>query len=106
MTSRIMELRHWRLMATAALLVFCSLWVVAVPTLQDEEEDSTRRIWNKKFQQARDRARPTHARGNTLPGELVGVTIWRLSEATADDDQSPPTAERATVDTPFHEGER
>jgi hypothetical protein len=33
--------------------------------------------------------------------ELIGVTIWRLRE-----DQSKPTAERATADTQFDEGER
>jgi hypothetical protein len=36
-----------------------------------------------------------------VKGELIGVTIWRLR-----DDQGKPTAERATADTLFAEGER
>lgn len=106
MICRMMVLRHWRLLATTALLGFCSLWVVAVPASQHKEEDATRRIWNKRFREARDRTQPKRVQKTAPGGELVGVTIWRLSETTTDDNQNPPTAERATVDTPFREGER
>jgi hypothetical protein len=89
-------------MATAVLLVFCSLWAIAVPSLQGEEEDNTRRIWNKRFREARGRIRSKRPRVTEVNGELIGFTIWRLRETN----QSEPIAERATADTLFLEGEQ
>ncbi len=68
---------------------------------QRDIEDITRRIWNKRFREARDRAgvrRPGKAAVNE---ELIGVTIWRLR-----DTQDDLMAERAAADTLFTEGER
>jgi hypothetical protein len=101
MICRMKVLSRSRLMATAMLLVFCSLWAIAVPSLQDEEEDNTRRIWNKRFREARDRVRNKRPRVTEVDGELIGLTIWRLRETN----QSEPKAERVTADTLFLEGE-
>jgi hypothetical protein len=94
-------LRRWRRMAIAALLGLSSLWAVAGPSPQSEPEDRTRRIWNKRFREARDRAGARRPGGAALKWELIGVTIWRIR-----DDQDKSTAERATADTLFAEGER
>lgn len=101
MTCRMNALRCQPRMVMAALLVLCSLWTVAAPSTQGELEDSTRRIWNKRFREARDRTGARRLRRTDEKGELVGVTIWRLP-----DDEDKPTAERATADTLFIEGER
>jgi hypothetical protein len=101
MICRMLVFRYLRLMAAAALFVFCGLWVVAVPSQQDEEEDITRRIWNKRFREARDRVRIRRHGGSIAEGELIGFTIWRLRETN----QSLPIAERAKADALFSEGE-
>ena len=101
MTRRMRVFRRWRRMTIAALLGLCSLWAVAGPSPQSEPEDGTRRIWNKRFQEARGRTGARRPGRTAANGELIGVTIWRLSE-----DQDKPTAERATADTLFTEGER
>jgi hypothetical protein len=102
MTCRMKVLRRCWLMATAVLLVFCSLWAIAVPSLQGEEDDNTRRIWNKRFREARGRVRNKRPGVTKADGELIGFTIWRLREAN----QSEPIVERATADTRFLEGEQ
>jgi hypothetical protein len=101
MTCRMLVLRYWRLIATAILLGFCGLWAIAVPSVQDEEEDNTRRIWNKRFRDARDRVRAKRPGGTALEEELIGLTIWRLRETN----QDHLIAERATADSLFNEGE-
>jgi hypothetical protein len=101
MTCRILVLRYWRLTVTVILLGFCGLWAIAIPSLQDEEEDNTRRIWNKRFRDARTRVRARRLRGTAVEGELVGFTIWRLREINHDN----LIAERATADSLFSEGE-
>jgi hypothetical protein len=101
MTCRLKVLRRRRRITITALLVLCSMWAVAGPSPQGEPEDRTRRIWNKSFREARDRTVARRPRGTAVKGELIGVTIWRLG-----DDQDKPTAERATADTSFTEGER
>jgi hypothetical protein len=101
MTCRLKVLRRRRRITITALLVLCSMWAVAGPSPQGEPEDRTRRIWNKSFREARDRTIARRPRGTAVKGELIGVTIWRLG-----DDQDKPTAERATADTSFTEGER
>ena len=101
MTCRLKVLGRWRRITITALLVLCSMWVVAGPSPQSEPEDSTRRIWNKRFREARDLSAARRPKGTAVKGELIGVTIWRLG-----DDQDKPTAERATADTSFTEGER
>jgi Domain of unknown function (DUF4384) len=101
MTCEMRVLGHWRRMAIATLLGLCSLWAVAGSLPQGESEDSTRRIWKKRFREARVHTRARRPRGTALKGDLIGVTIWRLRE-----DQNKPTAERATADTLFNEGER
>jgi hypothetical protein len=87
----------------AATLGLCSLCAAAGPSPQNEPEDNTRRVWNKMFREARIRAgaEARRLRRTAVKGELIGVTIWRLR-----DDQDEPTAERATADTLFTEGER
>jgi len=85
----------------ASLLGLCSLWAAAYSFPKNEPEDSTRRIWKKRFQNARARTSLRRPRGTATNGDLIGVTIWRLRE-----DQKKLTAERATTDTLFNDGER
>src|SRR5215475_992204 len=125
MACRMIVSANWRLVATVVLLGLCSLLAIAVPSQQDEEEDGTRRIWNKRFLDARARAarrpgRPaygtTTSPAGALDGELIGVTVWRLRNATASDDKNRPRllvqkdglqliAARVAADTPFSEGQ-
>ncbi len=105
----IKSMPHWT--ALTLLLSLCSLPVLAVPSPQ-EEDDGTRRLWNKQFEAARAKAKnakptakpPTTetkqqaaAKPETKPGapsaeavdgELIGITIWRLRAAAPGDDQS------------------
>jgi hypothetical protein len=101
MTCKMKVLRCWRRMVIAALLGLCSLWAVAYSSPQSESEDGTRRIWKKKFREARAHIRSSPPRRTTVKGELIGVTIWRLH-----DDQNKLMAERATADTIFNQGDR
>jgi hypothetical protein len=101
MSRGIKVLRLWRRITFVALLGLCSLWAIAGSLPQSEPEDSTRRIWNKRFREARARASARRAGKPVVNGNLLGVTIWRIG-----DDQDKPTAERATADTVFTEGER
>ena len=101
MTYKMTVSNHWWRMTMATMLCLCCLCAVASPLPQREPEDSTRRIWNKMFREARNRASARRPRGTSVKGELMGVTIWRLRG-----DQDKPIAERATADTFFTEGER
>jgi hypothetical protein len=101
MTCGINVSNRWRRMTIAAMLGLCSLCAAAGPSPQSKPEDNTRRVWNKMFREARDSAGPRRPRGTAVKKGLIGVTIWRLS-----DDQDRPTAERATANTLFTEGER
>ena len=98
----------WR--ALSLLLISCALLAAAMPSPQ-EEEDETRRLWNKQFLEAREEAKkpkpsaqaptaktkpqatvkpmtkPVAAGGEIVDGELIGVTIWRLRRAVAGADQ-------------------
>jgi hypothetical protein len=127
---------RWR--ALSLLLTSCALLAAAMPAPQ-EEDDATRRLWNKQFLKAREEAkkpkpnaqaktakpkRPATAKpkakpgavgDETVDGELIGVTIWRLRPASAGDNQTlvqkngeapgQYALERVTVDTPFKEGQ-
>jgi hypothetical protein len=139
MSCRMIVSANWRLVAAVILLGLCSLLAIAIPSPQDEDEDSNRRIWNKRFQEARARAArragklanattsspttsrevgvstvtaPTASPAGAVDGELIGVTVWRLRNATASDDQNRPRllvqkdgrqliADRVAADTPF-----
>ena len=145
MACRMKVSANWRLVATVVLIGLCSLLAIAIPSRQDEEEDGTRRIWNKRFQEARARAArrlgkltnaptssqatsrdvgvstvtaPTASPAGVVDGELIGVTVWRLRNTTASDDQNRPRllvqkdgqvsqliAARVAADTPFSEGQ-
>ncbi|HKX26109.1 MAG TPA: hypothetical protein VJ302_00320 [Blastocatellia bacterium] len=83
----------------------------------DGEEDTQRRIWDRKFLESREQGgaktrpkkRPAAAPSVKLTsteGELVGVTIWRLKEGAGNDDQGKEVFERAQADTAFSAGER
>jgi len=98
----------WR--ALSLLLISCALLAAAMPSPQ-EEEDETRRLWNKQFLKAREEAKnpkpsaqaptakmkspatvkpmtkPVAAGGEMVDGELIGVTIWRLRRAVTGDDR-------------------
>lgn len=106
MTCKMNVSNRWRRMTIAAMLGLCSLCAAAVPSPQSKPpqsklEDNTRRVWNKMFREARGSAGARRPRGTAAKKGLIGVTIWRLR-----DDQDRPTAERATADTLFTEGER
>ena len=106
MTCRTNVSNRRRRMTIAAMLGLCSLCAAAGPAPQSKPpqsklEDNTRRVWNKLFREARNSAGARRPRGTAVKKGLIGVTIWRLS-----DDQDRPTAERATADTLFTEGER
>jgi hypothetical protein len=124
--------------ALSLLLISCALLAAAMPAPQ-EEEDVTRRLWNKQFLKAREEtkkpkpnaqpqktkmkppasaklgAKPGAAGGETVDGELIGVTIWRLRPAAAGDDRKlvqkngatsgQYALERVTADTRFKEGQ-
>jgi hypothetical protein len=106
-----------RLTLTVLLLSLGGLTALTAPLWQDDEEDSERRLWNKKFLAARAKAKspggppPAQAQppvATTRPAvqsqgvqprdqpgvpvaeasevsveQLIGITIWRLHEATA-----------------------
>jgi hypothetical protein len=125
---------RWR--ALSLLLISCALLAAAMP---QEEDDVTRRLWNKQFLKAREEAKkpkpsaqaqktktkppvtakpganPGAAGSETVDGELIGVTIWRLRRALADDDRilvqkngattGQYALERVTADTRFREGQ-
>jgi hypothetical protein len=125
---------RWR--ALSLLLISCALLAAAMP---QEEGDVTRRLWNKQFLKAREEAKkpkpsaqaqkpktkpqttakpwskPGAAGSETVDGELIGVTIWRLRRAVAGDDRklvqkygAAPglyALERVTADTRFKEGQ-
>lgn len=106
----IKSLARW---ATLALAIgLCGLLAMAFSSPQ-EEEDSTRRLWNKQFQTAREKTKKTVAQApgakprpkkptnahhsaakasaaETLDDELIGVTLWLLREAKANDDPNRP----------------
>jgi hypothetical protein len=116
---------RWAVLAW--LLSLCSLFVLAWPAPQ-EEDDGTRRLWNKQFEAARARAKlpkpaaqtpatKTQPQAAALDDELIGITIWRLGAAAASADQSTPRLlvkkegvqyrlERVVADTAFSEGQR
>lgn len=120
--------------AAITLLVLASPLALTTAFWQ-EEEDETRRLWNKQFSESREKAknlrrskRPAPARSTAKPGaargvelddQLIGVTIWRLRPASADDkrllvDEKGAASnqpgryehERAVIEAPFKEGER
>jgi hypothetical protein len=112
---------------------------VMTATLRQEEDDETRRLWNKQFQKAREEAKkpkpnakaqtanakppatvkpsakPSAVGAETVDGELIGVTIWRLRSAVTGDDRilvqkngarsSQYALERVAADAPFEEGQ-
>src|SRR5262245_33149048 len=117
MACRVIVSANWRLAATVVLFVLCSLVAIAIPSQQDEEEDGNRRIWNKRFLDARASAArrpgksanatttsqttsregvvstvtaPTAFPAGAVDGELIGVTVWRLRNETASDDKNRP----------------
>jgi hypothetical protein len=95
---------RWR--ALPLLLVSCALFTAAMPSPQNQD-DETRRLWNKQFMNARERVkkprpapRPKTARTKTpatvkpapkpeaasneaVDEQLIGVTIWRLPKPAA-----------------------
>jgi hypothetical protein len=114
---------------------------------QNQEEDNLRRVWNKKFIEARQKSAqtassstarrrkgskgekaaqvkplPAAAAGaaESLDGDLVGVTLWRLAESSPKVDRDHPqimvrypdgrlnplVAERVIADTVFQMNQR
>jgi hypothetical protein len=100
----------------ALLLSLCSL--LAAATLSAQEEDGTRRLWNKQFEGARAKAKAkkttathptTEAKQQTpsqpkpssvtaqstappteqVNGELIGITLWRWRAAAGDSSGKP-----------------
>jgi hypothetical protein len=108
---------NMRLLASVVLFTLCAALAVPVQSLQDEEPDRTRRLWNLQFRKARAAksapgpekikpsvdptqdtskaekrpAAPTPGAladpVGTIEGELIGVTFWRLRSATVEDKQ-------------------
>jgi hypothetical protein len=97
----------------ALLLSLCSLFATAIATSQ-EDEDDTRRLWNKQFEVARAKVKsikqPTKNQANqvketkmqtagsletksgtqsteAIEGELIGITVWRLRPPAPNSDQ-------------------
>src|SRR5262249_61195103 len=96
---------NMRLLASVVLFTLCATLAVPVRSLQDEEPDRTRRLWNLQFRKARaaksapvpkkikpsgdptqkknktekDPAAPTPGaladQAGTIEGELIGVTV-------------------------------
>lgn len=90
---------------------------------QEERQDTTRGLWDKRFAAARNKAKRGPGRGSRQkqPGvdEFVGVTIWRLRNVTEGDAADKPRlleqkggkgpnellAERVRANTLFSEGQ-
>ncbi len=127
----------------SSVILFCLLLLfVSSPrpaAALPQEEDDLRRIWNKKFLEARQKNETVAAKGRTgkgaktgkpmpsqstlttaaalrkLPGDLVGVTLWRLAENSSQNRKDLPLiqvrqpngnmnsliAERVFADTAF-----
>lgn len=130
-----------RLLCFVAATTLLALVGSSAPTavFKQEEEDETRRLWNKQFLKAREKvrnpgpsaqaqtaktkqpaaakskAKPGAVGDETVDGELIGITIWRLRPASAGDDRvlvqkngAAPrqyALERATAGVLFEEGQ-
>jgi hypothetical protein len=136
-------LNYAKTIRTAFFLFPLMGFFVPMPTAaQNQEEDTLRRVWNKKFIEARQKNEQTASvssgkakrvgkagkpapvqtagAAETLDGDLVGVTLWRLAESssTADKDLArimvqgpggrvnPMVAQRVIADTVFHMNQR
>lgn len=96
------------------------------PSFQEQEDDATRGLYNKKFTEAREKAakprlnatgksktpaKNASASEDDLGDQLIGVTIWRLgqskhgSERALVQNYSEYEHKRATTETLFKEGE-
>lgn len=74
------------------LLVLCALVGLGMATNQqqeDNEPDPQRRVWNKQFKERRQKATNKPASGRPK-NDLVGLTLWRLRPAPADNKQDRP----------------
>jgi hypothetical protein len=119
-----------------AAITLLALVGSSAPTtaLRQEEDDETRRLWNKQFLKAREeakkprpnaqsqtaktkqpatvepKAKPNAVDYETVDGELIGVTIWRLRRAVTGDDRKliqkdGSVLERVTADTLLEDGQ-
>src|SRR5262249_10804579 len=109
--------RDMRLLASVVLFTLCAALAGHVQTRQDDEPDVTRRLWNLQFRKARaaksaqgaEKTKPPVSAdqdtskaekrpaapapaasadaADTIEGELLGVTLWRLRSATVEDKQ-------------------
>jgi len=109
--------RNMRLLASVVLFTLCSALAGHAQTRQDDEPDVTRRLWNLQFRKARaaksaqgaEKTKPPVSAdqdtgkaekrpaapapaasadvADTIEGELLGVTLWRLRSATVEDKQ-------------------
>ena len=119
-------IRRW-----ACLLVLCAASFAAPVTLKAQDEDTTRRLWdtafinagNKKTSPRRATKRSYRVATPNVPtagvnGEtVVGVTLWRLRRATANDsgerlivhegaDEAEWLPERISANTRLDQGDR
>jgi hypothetical protein len=95
---------------------------VTLKPQQGEQQDTTRGLWDKRFAAARNKTRkgPRRSPKQKQPGvdEFIGITIWRLRNATESDATTKPRlleqkpgrvsnellAERVRANTLFNEG--
>jgi hypothetical protein len=110
------RIKLWLCFVTAATLLGLGSPPAMTTALWQEEDDESRRLWNKQFLAAREKAKkpkpavkiqtaeakppapvkpeakpgavqPGAVGGEAADGELIGVTIWRLRAAAAGDDR-------------------
>lgn len=141
------RIKLWLCFVAAVTLLGLGSPPAITTALQQEEEDNTRRLWNKQFLKAREQAKKPKSNEQTqtakakppaaaklaakpgaakpgavsdemAPGELIGITIWRLRAAAAGDDRilvqkngaasnqsGQYVLERVAADSPFSEGQ-
>lgn len=108
----------WRYsIATTILVVLCDLFAAASQSPQDKE-DPSRKLWNKQFESARTKVvkrKPGGKVQTTGSEDLIGITIWRLRDASSNETTNTPRLlfqqgqlipERVRIDTTFGEKDR
>jgi len=84
----------WKLLwLLSALCMLGGLAAATIPQQEDDEPDEQRKAWNKQFRSERQKANNRPASGRprrAAENDFIGLTVWRLSPAPADNKQDRP----------------